>query len=65
MDGEIFIYLTILGVLGHLQSHLMTLSFEGIIKALSNLQVRQRIALGIRAINAGCRVSTRTTCSSK
>lgn len=39
VDGEIVIYLVILGVLAQLQTLLLSLSFEGIIKTLCNLQV--------------------------
>ena len=42
VDGEIVIYLVILGVLAQLQTLLLSLSFEGIIKTLCNLQVHHR-----------------------
>jgi len=38
VEGDIHIYLVILGLFATLEGLLLTLSFEGIIKALSNLQ---------------------------
>ena len=43
VDGEIVIYLAIMGIMGQLSTHLLSLSFEGVIKTLSNLGVRMHM----------------------
>lgn len=43
VDGEIVVYLAIMGIMGQLNAHLLSLSFEGVIKTLSNLGVRMHM----------------------